>query len=278
MNRDRPPIAYAVDSVGAPAWQASTALAIVVDVPDVLFDATPWRRWLLRLVCRMGSPGDPAGFLQDWDANYLADVNCGRREATEALQSFLLAWGFSWAQVDEIEAASRVQRESLEHNPRALPGVVKTLARLAQAGVPLLAWCDAPHSAANATDLLGRLGLAGRFQAVLTSFEIEHAQPAGECYAAMLDQFALPAADVAYVGHERAHLAGAKAAGLRTVAFNFHEPTTADIHLNRFEDLLGLAQPSIWLGQAVLAGQSRDSQVHGGRGATESPLSLERSP
>jgi HAD superfamily hydrolase (TIGR01509 family) len=273
MNRDRPSTAYPVGSAPAPAWQASPPLAIVVDVPDVLYDATLWRRWLLRLVCHMSLPGDPAAFLQDWDASYLPDVHCGRREATEALQSFLLAAGFSWAQIDEIEAASRVQREALEHNPRALPGVVNVLARLAQSGVPLLAWCDATHSAAKVAALLDRLGLAGRFQFVLTSFDIEHAQPAAECYAAMLDRLALPAADVVYVGHEKAHLAGAKAAGMRTVAFNFHEPTAADIHLNRFEDLLSLVQPPACLAHAALAGQS-----HGRRGASDSPLSLEGSP
>jgi len=260
MIRRRPSITCAVSSSPVPAWQASPPLALVVDVPDVLYDATPWRRWLLRLVCHMGFCGDPARFLPDWDAHYLPDVNCGRREATEALQSFLLAQGFSWAQIDEIEAASRVQREALEHDPRALPGVVNVLARLAQWGVPLLAWCDASYPASKAAGLLDRLGLAGRFQTVLTSFDIEHAQPAVECYAAMLDRLALMAADVAYVGHEAAHLAGAKTAGLRTVAFNSHEPTTADIHLNRFEDLLGLMQPPTCLMSAGPSGQLNGRQ------------------
>jgi FMN phosphatase YigB (HAD superfamily) len=269
MNRDRPSITYAVDS--AAAWP-EPPLAVVVDVPDVLYDATLWRRWLLRLVCRMGLPCDPVSFLQDWDANYLPEVHCGRREPTEALQSFLLAGGFSWAQVDEIEAASRVQREALENSPRALPGVVNVLSRLAQSGVALLAWSDAPHPAAKVSHLLDRLGLVGRFQAVLTSFEIEHSQPAAECYAAMLEQLALPACEVAYVGHEKAHLAGAYAAGLRTVAFNFHEPTSAEIHLNRFEDLLSLMRPPACSAQAGPEGPGR------GRHASVASLSLKGGP
>jgi FMN phosphatase YigB (HAD superfamily) len=252
------------------ACEAAPVGAVVVDVPDVIYDATLWRRWLLRLVWGMGFSGDPVGFLRDWDANYLVEVQSGHREPTEALQSFLLAWGFSWAQVDEIEAASRVQRQSLEHNPRALPGVVKTLTRLSEWGLPLLAWSDAPHTAAKTSELLDRLGLSGQFQAVLSSLEIEHTQPAGECYAAMLDQLAVPARDVVYVGHERAHLAAAQAAGMSTVAFNFREPTTADVHLNRFEDLLTLLHPSNRLPPAPLASHGQT-----GRAAFEPVLSRE---
>ncbi len=242
MNQDRPANWFPPGLTAA--CESAPVRALIIDVPDVIYDATLWRRWLLRLVSGMGFSSDPVDFLRDWDANYLVEVHRGRREPTEALQSFLLAWGFSWAQVDEIEAASRVQRQSLEHNLRALPGVVKTLTRLSDRGLPLLAWSDAPHPAVKTSELLDRLGLSGRFQAVLSSLEIEYSQPAGQCYAAMLDHLALPACDVVYVGHERAHLAGAQAAGLRTVAFNFHEPTTADVHLNRFEDLLTLLRPS----------------------------------
>ncbi len=211
---------------------------LIFDTADVLYDATSWRRWLLRLVSTLGVRANYASFYGEWDQRYLLDVHCGRREYTEAFQSFLMAAGLSWAQVDEVEAASRIQRENWELNLRPLPGVVKTVARLSEWGLALVAWADSPHPAARLAERLDRLGLAHRFQAVLSSFDLEAAQPSPVCYDAALAALALPAERAVYVGHNAEHLAGATAHGLRTVAFNFDRQAQADCYLTQFEELL----------------------------------------
>jgi FMN phosphatase YigB (HAD superfamily) len=221
---------------------AATPLAgIVFDVPDVLYDATRWRHWLVQLVSRLGVRVEYREFYRAWDAQLL-DVHRGRREHAEALESFLLARGLSWAQVDEIEAASRIQRQSLELDVRPLPGVVRVLGELAGLGLSLAAWADAPHTAARLAERLERLVPQVRFDALLTSFDQECAQPSPECYRAALDALGLAASEVVYVGHDTAHLAGARAGGLQTVAFNFEPDARADHYLTRFEDLLSLAK------------------------------------
>lgn len=214
---------------------------IAFDVPDVLYDATLRRRWLLQLVGHLGVRVGYAEFYRAWDA-HLVDVHRGRRECAEALESFLLACGLSWAQVDEIEAASRIQRPNLEIGVRPLPGVVRAIGELARLGLPLAAWADAPHTAAKLAELLNRLVPGTCFDAVLTSFDLECTQPAAECYRAMLGALGLPAEQVVYVGHDTAHLAGARAAGLRTVALNFEPAAGADHYLTCFDDLLALAK------------------------------------
>ncbi len=136
-------------SAGGAAQDRAGARAIrglIVDVPGVLYDATLWRRWLFHLLGRFGVASDYAEFDRAWEAR-LVDVHCGRREYLEALQSFLLDCGLSWAQVDEVEAASRIQRRELELNVRALPGVVRGVEALARGSLPVVAWADAPHSA-----------------------------------------------------------------------------------------------------------------------------------
>ncbi len=221
------------------------ALAIgglVVDMADVLYDATLWRRWLLRLVNKLGVRASYASFYGVWEREYLHDVYRGRREFNEAFQSFLLARRLSWAQIDEIEAASRIQRQNLESNVRPLAGVVKTIARFAELGLPLVAFADAPCSAARLAERLDRLGLGRRFGTVLSSFDLEAVQPSAQCYQSALDALGLSAQDVAYVGHDAEHLAGAKAIGMRTVAFNFERHARADFYLTRFEDLSALVE------------------------------------
>ncbi|HEV3137605.1 MAG TPA: HAD family hydrolase [Pirellulales bacterium] len=227
---------------------ARHAVGLVFDLDDVLYDATLWRRWLLRLVASLGVRASYASFYRLWDREYLVDVHCARREYDEAFQSFLLASNLSWAQIDEVEAASRIQRENLELNVRPLPGVVKTIARLVDLGLPLVALADAPYPAARLSQRLDRLGLANRFKTVLSSFDLEAAKPSAPCYQAALDALGLPAQDVTYVGHDAEDLEGAKAIGMRTVAFNYQRHARADFYLTRFEDLPAMFENGSALG------------------------------
>ncbi len=215
---------------------------LIFDTADVLYDATLWPRLLLRLVHRLGVDATYATFSGDWERNYLADVHCGRRQYDEAFESFLLSAGLSWAQIDEVEAASRIERQNLEPNARPLPGVLATIATLCEWRLRLVAWADTPRSASGVAERIARLGLADRFRAVLSSFDLEAAQPAPQCYQAALAALDLAADRVAYVGHDALHLAGAKAAGLRTIAFNYQAAAEADFFLSSFEELLPLVR------------------------------------
>ncbi len=226
-----------------PAAERAAVGGLIFDMADVLYDDTRWRRWLLRLVNQLGVRAEYADFFRVWDREYLVDVNCGRREVAEALQAFLLASGVSWAQVDEVEAASRIQRQSFELNVRPLPGVVSTIVQLCAWRLPLVAWADTTQTTAKLAERVERLSLANRFQAVLSSFDLECAQPSPQSYQAALDALGLSASQVVYVGHDAEHLAGAQAVGLRTVAFNFQRPARADHYLTRFEDLLEVVDP-----------------------------------
>src|SRR5262249_39660427 len=104
------------------------------DMGDVLYDATAWRRWLLQLLSRMGLHAQYRTLFRIWDDEFLADVHRGRREYTEAFQSFLLSIGLSRAQIDEVQAASQARKRDLEAHVRPLPGVRSTIERLAARG------------------------------------------------------------------------------------------------------------------------------------------------
>lgn len=232
-------------SVARPAGSSRLAAippclrGIVFDAPDVLYDATAWRRWLWRLIGHFGRNVEYAEFSRTWDADYLVEVHCGRRELTEAFEAFLLSLGLTWGQIDEIEAASRIQLESQVH-ARPWPGVVKTLGKLAANGLPLVAWADLPQTGAQLGEFFAQLGLADNFCATLTSLDCESTQPAVQSYQRMVSALELPAAEILYVGHDRVHLAAAQAFGLRTAAVNYLPGANADWMLSCCEDLLRL--------------------------------------
>src|SRR6185295_15497297 len=127
--------------------QRSAIRGLLFDMEDVLYDATLWRRWLLQLLCRMGVKRDYRAFYRTWDSEFLVDVHRGRRDYAEALQTFLLSQGLSWAQIDEVEAASRVHGQELECGVRPLPGVLATIGELTARKIPMAVLADCAHPA-----------------------------------------------------------------------------------------------------------------------------------
>lgn len=213
---------------------------LVFDMGDVLYDTTVWRRWLLKLLGRIGVHTTYRCFYQVWDHEYLRDVHRGRRDFCEAFQSFLLSVGLTRAQIDEVEAACQARRRQLEASARPLPGVKATIARLRGAGIPMAVLSDSERRCCALVEQLDRFGLRDMFDAVLSSVELEHTKPDAVCYLAALEAVGVAAEEAAFVGHDAEELAGAAAVGMQTVAFNFDPEAEADVFLARFEDLQDL--------------------------------------
>jgi len=216
---------------------------VVLDVPDLLYDATLWRRWLFQLLVRLGVPMNYERFDAAW-SEQLLDVHRGRREFGEALQSFLLAAGVSWPQIDEIEAASRIQRSRLEAEVRPLPGAALGLEVLAASGLPLAVWADAPITSAVLGDRLARWFPAVDFGVKLTSFDCEETLPGAKCYRDLAGALQAAPDEILFVGHHRRHLQGAREAGMPTVAIA-EAGAWADHALARFAAIASLLPAAI---------------------------------
>ncbi|HQU41723.1 MAG: hypothetical protein B7Z73_01685, partial [Planctomycetia bacterium 21-64-5] len=153
---------------------------------------------------------------------------------------FLLSIGLSHGQIDEVQAASQARKRDLEANARPLPGVRATVARLAGKGVALAVLSDSEQDGDGLRAQLGRLGLGGYFSAVLSSIDLEYTKPSPVCYRAALAAMQLASDEVAFIGHDGDELAGARAVGLQTIAFNYEPGAVADHYLTRFDELLRL--------------------------------------
>lgn len=225
--------------LGEPSVCSSLAVrSIIFDTGGVLYDATLWRRWLVRLLAHLGKTVSARSFFRTWENEFLGDVYLGRREYGEALHAFLLSQGLSWGQIDEIEAASRSLHAEIETGERSLPDVATTLEQLVERGFRLAVLANSPYPAAQLHSQLERIGIGNCFEVVISSCDIEVAKPHPASYASALNALGISACETAYVGHSAAELAGAKAAGLNTVAFNFESESQADMYVTRFADLL----------------------------------------
>jgi HAD superfamily hydrolase (TIGR01509 family) len=217
---------------------------LLFDMGDVLYDATLWRRWLLRVLSQLGVHTNYRSFFHIWDHDFLDDVYRGRREFCEAFQAFLRSVGLSPGQIDEVEAACQARRNEWEQNARPLPGVKSTLAKLHAAGVPMGVLSDSECPGAVLGERLERLGLGGVFNTVVSSLDLERIKPDPVCYRTALRAMGLSADQVGFVGHDTEELAGAARVGMATIAFNYDPDAKADVFIARFEDLFALAGPS----------------------------------
>jgi HAD superfamily hydrolase (TIGR01509 family) len=213
---------------------------LVFDMGDVLFDATAWRLWLLQLLHRMGLHAGYRSFYDVWDRDYLDEVHRGRREYAEAFDAFLRASGLTRSQIDEVNAASRIQKRRLENDVRPFPGVRSTLERLRAMGIRMAVLSDSESTGEAIAERLGRMGLGAYFAAVISSADLGVTKPAREGYERAVAALELAPIRTAFVGHDAEELRGARRAGLRTVAFNFERDATADLYLGRFEEFLPL--------------------------------------
>jgi HAD superfamily hydrolase (TIGR01509 family) len=213
---------------------------LLFDPGDVLYDATLWRCWLLKLLARLGLRTSYRSFFYLWDHEYLADVYRGKRDFHQALELFLLAAGLSHGQIDEVEMACKRRRCQDEAAARPLAGVKATLRAARASGTVLGVLGNYEHPAAVLAGHLDQIGLGGLFDAVVSSFDLGATLPEPACYQAALAAMRLPPEQVAFVGHDSEELAGAARAGLQTVAFNFDAEARADVYLIRFDELLEL--------------------------------------
>lgn len=211
---------------------------LLFDMGNVLYDDTFWRRWLVQLLVRLGLHTTYGCFFRVWDREYLAEVYRGRRRFSEAFEAFLRSAGLSPGQIDEVQAASRARRRQFEAGARPLPGVKSTLERLHRSGLILGAVSNSEHPVGVLRQRLERFAVAKLFSAVVSSVELGRAMPDPACYLAAIRTMDLPADQVAFVGHDAAELAGARAVRMPTIAFNFDTDAQADVYLSRFEELV----------------------------------------
>jgi len=230
-------------TIAPSACLATPVAGLLLDMCNVLYDNTVWRRWVLQLLSHMGLQTSYRCFFHVWDREFLGDVHRGDRNFADAFEAFLRSAGLSPGQIDEVKAACLARRRQLEATARPLPGVRSTLARAHKAGFVLGAIANSEHSADALLERLERFGIGKYFTTVVSSIDLKATMPSADIYQAALSAMGLSAEEVAMVDHDAGELAGAAAVGMPTIAFNFDPEAEADIYLDRFEDLVNVVRP-----------------------------------
>jgi FMN phosphatase YigB (HAD superfamily) len=225
---------------GAHACISGTVVGVVCEVAGTLYDDTCWWRWMTQLVSHMGVHVDFESFYQRWDAEYFDDVCRGRNDFWQALRSYLYSCGLSRGLCDEVLVAGQARYRHLDQGVRPLAGVRETLTRLSSQPLALVAVCNSACPTSHLHARLKSIGLDTCFDNAISSRDLGDTMSAPSFFRKILAANDLPADRTAFVSNQERHLAGAAAGGMLTVAFNHRTPVAADIHVDRFLDLLDI--------------------------------------
>ncbi len=157
---------------------------------------------------------------------------------------------------EDIERGKQILADE-ENDVRFFEGVPQTLAGLKEKGYLLGIITDTANPVHIKLNWFERGGFGNVWDSIISSQEIGVRKPHPDIYQAALQQLGLAAGQAVFVGHKASELDGARAIGMRTVAFNYDEAARADFYIHKFSDLLNIStslngslpdkpEPTVW--------------------------------
>ena len=142
-------------------------------------------------------------------------------------------------QPEHVERGKRILDEE-DNNLQFFNGVQKTLLALKDIGYLLGVVTDTAAPVHVKLSWFERGGFGHIWDTIISSAELGIQKPDPQIYHAALGQLGLHPAQAIFVGHNTSELEGARAVGMKTVAFNYDETAKADYYIEHFAELLEL--------------------------------------
>lgn len=120
-------------------------------------------------------------------------------------------------------------------------GVPDTINALKEKGFLLGIITDTAMPFTRKLDWFDEHGFGRVWDVVISSKEMGVRKPAPSMYEEALNQTGLKPAEAVFVGHKTHELDGARAVGLKTIAFNYDADAQADVFIEDFRDLLSVS-------------------------------------
>lgn len=139
----------------------------------------------------------------------------------------------------EIEAG--IVAMSLDDNTvEIIEGVPETIIKLKENGFILGIITDTAMPISKKLNWFDQQGFGRVWDSVISSKEIGVRKPSPAMYENAIKQTGVRPCEAIFVGHKKSELDGARAVGMRTIAFNYEKGAVADFHIENFSDLLTL--------------------------------------
>jgi putative hydrolase of the HAD superfamily len=161
----------------------------------------------------------------------------GQIDQDQYREAILRMYGVT--QPEQVKRGKRILDED-ENNIQFFDGVRKTLLALKAMGYLLGVVTDTAAPVHVKLSWFERGGFGHIWDSIISSAELGICKPDPQIYQAALGQLGLHPAQAVFVGHNASELEGARAVGMKTVAFNYDEAAKADYYIEHFAGLLEL--------------------------------------
>jgi len=125
-----------------------------------------------------------------------------------------------------------------ENNVQFFEGVRETLLTLKDEGYLLGIVTDTANPLHAKLNWFERGGFGHVWDALTSSLDVGVRKPDPKIYCAALEQLGVTVDQTVFLGHKKSELEGARAVGLKTIAFNYDEDAPADYYVEKFADIL----------------------------------------
>ena len=159
----------------------------------------------------------------------------GKLEREEYYRSILQLYGITDPEL--VKEGSILQAQD-DDTVEIHDGVPETINTLKERGYLLGIITDTALPIRTKLKWFEQHGFGNVWDVVISSKELGARKPAAILYEEALQQTCLSACETAFIGHKAYELDGARAVGMKTIAYNFEEKSIADAYIEHFSDLL----------------------------------------
>jgi len=125
-----------------------------------------------------------------------------------------------------------------DYSVEILDGVPDTIIQLKRKGYILGIITDTAMPYSKKLNWFDQYGFGHVWDSVISSKELGVRKPSPLLYETAITQVGISPCEAVFVGHKTTELQGARAVGMKTIAFNYEADAVADIYLDKFSDLL----------------------------------------
>lgn len=209
---------------------------LILDVGDILYDASAWRRWLTDALRADGVAVSFEELVERWEA-LLVDVYRRRAAYWDRFDQLLEDLDVPEARRPALRQAAERMAAAVQVDRVPMDGASAALAALRDAGVRLAALSDTESGEGKVRQTLRQLDLERFFDAVVTSADIGHVKPEPAAYRAAAAAIEVSVPSCAFVGHDVDELEGAQQSGMYAIAYNYTPGAPADVYVDHFSEL-----------------------------------------
>ena len=222
----------------SPAHQPATVTskgirALLFDAGDMLYYRAERGRYFTEFLEELGLATEETHTSERYELRQQAYR--GEMDQEEYQREILSLYGVT--QLEQVDRGLKAMKKD-ENNVYFFDGVKETLLALKDKGYLLGIVTDTANPLHAKLNWFERGGFGHVWDAITSSLDVGVRKPNPKIYHAALDQLGVTIDETVFLGHKRTELEGARAVGMKTIAFNYDEDALADYYVEKFTDIL----------------------------------------